>query len=146
MATLASKRKFLSVEDFEVIRGIESGKKKADVCREFGLVDSILQMIWKNRTKIISAFQQNGLRINRFRKSERSDVDEALLKCFKQKRGDNVPISGSIIMTKAEEYAKRFSDEEFVCSACWVEVASHLLWESERWSQGCQQRYDHRMA
>jgi hypothetical protein len=23
-------------------------------------------------------------------------------------------------MTKAEEYAKRFSDEEFVCSAGWV--------------------------
>jgi hypothetical protein len=121
MATFASKRKFLSVDEVEVIRGIESGKKKTDVCREFGLVNSTLQIIWKNRTKIIIVFEQNGWRIKRFRKPERSDDDKVLINCFKQKGGDNVPVSGSIIMTKAEEYPKRLSDEEFVCSAGWVD-------------------------
>jgi hypothetical protein len=58
MATLASKRKVLSVEEVEVIRGIESRKKKADVCREFDLVNSTLQMIWKNRAKIISVLKK----------------------------------------------------------------------------------------
>jgi hypothetical protein len=29
-------------------------------------------------------------------------------------------------MTKAEEYAKRFSDEEFVCSACGVDRVKFL--------------------
>jgi len=117
MATLASKRKFLIVEEVKVIRGIERGERKDNMCREFCLVNSTLQIIWENRTKIISAVEQNGWRIRRFRKPERSDVDEELLKCFKQKRGDNVPLSGSIIMTKAKEYAKRFNDEKFVCSA-----------------------------
>jgi hypothetical protein len=61
MVTLARKRKFLSIgEAVKVIREIESGKRKADVCREFGLVKSNLQTIWKNITKIISAFEQNG--------------------------------------------------------------------------------------
>jgi transposase-like protein len=66
MVTIMNKRKVLSVEEkFKVIREIENGKKKADVCREFGLINSTTQTIWKNRTKIISAFAQNGSRIKR---------------------------------------------------------------------------------
>ena len=53
-------------------------KKEADLYGEFGLVNSTIQKICKNRTKIISAFKQNGSRIKRFRKPERSDVSEAL--------------------------------------------------------------------
>jgi hypothetical protein len=54
-------------------------KKKAYVCREFRLVNSKIQTIWKNRTGIISAFEQNGSRIKRLRKPERSDIDDALV-------------------------------------------------------------------
>jgi hypothetical protein len=35
-------------------------KKKADVCWEFCLVNSSTQTIWKNRHKLVSAFEQNG--------------------------------------------------------------------------------------
>jgi hypothetical protein len=60
MATI-TKRKVLSVgEKVKVIRETENGKKKADVCREFGLVNFMIQTIWKNRTEIISTFEQNG--------------------------------------------------------------------------------------
>jgi len=34
----------------------------------------------------------------RFRVPERNDVDEALLKWFKQQRSDNVPVSGPLLM------------------------------------------------
>jgi hypothetical protein len=34
---------------------------------------------------------------------ERRDVDEALLKRFKQQRSDNIPVSGPLLMVKAEE-------------------------------------------
>jgi len=34
-------------------------KKKTGVRWEYGLVNSTIQTIWKNRTKIISAFEQN---------------------------------------------------------------------------------------
>jgi Txe/YoeB family toxin of Txe-Axe toxin-antitoxin module len=53
-------------------------KRKADMCHDFCLVNSTLQNMWKNITKIISAVEQNGWRIKRFRKPERSDVDEEL--------------------------------------------------------------------
>jgi hypothetical protein len=50
------------------------------VFREFGHVNSTIQRIWKDRTKIIDASEQNEWRIKRFRMPERSDVEEALLK------------------------------------------------------------------
>jgi hypothetical protein len=40
------------------------------VCREFGLVNSTIQTIWKNRIKTISAFEQNGSKIKRLQKPE----------------------------------------------------------------------------
>jgi len=65
MATV-NKRKILSVKGkVEAIRQ----KKAAEACEEFGLVNSALQMVCKNRTKIISTFDHNGSRIKRFRMS-----------------------------------------------------------------------------
>jgi transposase-like protein len=71
-------------EKVTAIREIENGKKKVDVCGQFGLVNSTIKKIWKNRTKIIRAFEQNGPRTKQLRKPEPSDVNEALLKWFKQ--------------------------------------------------------------
>jgi len=70
----------LSIEGkIKVIWQIDSGRKKADLCREFGLVNSIIQMICENRAIIISAFEWSGSRIKLFWKLEQSDIDEMLL-------------------------------------------------------------------
>ena len=61
MATVTSNTKVLSVEG-KVIREMENGKKKADVAG-FGFVNCTIQTVWKNKTKIISAFEQNISRI-----------------------------------------------------------------------------------
>lgn len=55
-------------------------KKKADESWEFCLVNSVIQKICKNRTKFVSEFEQNWLRIKCFQKPELSGIDEALLK------------------------------------------------------------------
>jgi len=87
MATVRNKRKVTSVEGkVKVITTNIEWKKEADGCREFGIISSTIQTIWKNRTKINSAFEQKGSRTKRFRKPELSDVDEALLKWFKQEK------------------------------------------------------------
>ena len=49
------------------------------------LVNATVQRICKNRIKGINAFEQNESRIKRFRKPERSDVNEALLRLFSNK-------------------------------------------------------------
>jgi hypothetical protein len=73
-------------------------KKKTDMCGEFGFMNSTIKMIWKNKTKIISASEQKGLRIKQFWKPEQSDVDDALLKWFKKHRSENVPASDLMIV------------------------------------------------
>lgn len=43
---MATKRKVLTLEEkVKVIRKIEKGFKKADVCRDFGIVNSTVQTI-----------------------------------------------------------------------------------------------------
>jgi hypothetical protein len=65
MAEVAIRRKVLSVEDeVNVIKQIESGKKKADMCWKFGLVNSTIQTIWKNRDKIVSAYEKTDHKLN----------------------------------------------------------------------------------
>ena len=49
----------------------------------------------KNRTEVISAFEQNGSRIKRFRKPERSDV---MKHCFSGLGKDAVPVSGPLLV------------------------------------------------
>jgi transposase-like protein len=54
MATVTNKRKVLSIEGkVKVLQQIENGKKKADVCREFGLINSTIQMIWKTEPELL---------------------------------------------------------------------------------------------
>ena len=42
--------------------------------------------------------EQNGSRLKRFRKPERSDVDEAMLSWYKQQITDSVAVSGLLLM------------------------------------------------
>jgi hypothetical protein len=52
MTTADEQMKDLSVEGkVKMNRQIENGKKKADVCREFGLVNFTVQTIWKTEPK-----------------------------------------------------------------------------------------------
>jgi hypothetical protein len=57
-----NKRKVSSTE--VKVKVIQQKKINKTSCHEFGLVNSTVQMIWTNRNKIISATEQNGLRIN----------------------------------------------------------------------------------
>lgn len=68
------------------------------MCQKYGLVNSTIQRIWENRTKIMCVSENSGSRIKRFGKTERSDVEEALLKRLKHDRSGNVPVSGSLVI------------------------------------------------
>jgi hypothetical protein len=72
MATVTNKRKVLSLstERNLVMQEIGNGREKADVCQEFSLVNSMIPMMWKNRTTVISASEKNRSRIKQFQKPE----------------------------------------------------------------------------
>jgi hypothetical protein len=46
----------------------------------------------------------------RHRSSAHENVDVALYKWFKEKRNQNIPISGPILMAKSKEFATRLGD------------------------------------
>jgi hypothetical protein len=54
------KKKVLCIKgEVKQIQQIENGGEMADVCQEFDHGNSTIQTIWKNRTKIINAFEHN---------------------------------------------------------------------------------------
>jgi hypothetical protein len=55
-------------------------REKKLTCRELGLLNSTIEIIWKFRSKICSTYEWNESRIKWFRKSEWSDVKEAVPK------------------------------------------------------------------
>ncbi|GJQ76772.1 hypothetical protein Trydic_g15612 [Trypoxylus dichotomus] len=115
------KRKVLTLDDkVVVINAIESGRKKADVCRQFGLVNSTVGTIIKNKEKILKSFDEGGAQAKKIRLPEKPDVDSALIKWFSQCRSANLPINGPLLMKKAEEFGRLLGDSEFKCSDGWL--------------------------
>jgi len=53
-----------------VMQDVGNGSEKPDVCQEFGLINSMIPMTWKNRTTVISASEKNRSRIKQFQKPE----------------------------------------------------------------------------
>jgi hypothetical protein len=84
MARVGKKIKVFGFEvKFKVIPGTEYGKKKAGVCWKVGLVNSTIQKICKNRTRIISALNITDRELNDFESlSEEMSIRQALLKWF----------------------------------------------------------------
>jgi hypothetical protein len=71
MAAIMNKRKVLTVKGkVTVIQQIENGIRKADLCWEFCVINSAIQMMCKTRTNIISAFEQKRSRTKGYCKPE----------------------------------------------------------------------------
>ena len=47
-------------------------------------------------------------------------LNEARLKWFTSMRGNNIPISGPILLEKAHEFAKAFNYNDFTVSTGWL--------------------------
>ena len=109
MASPKITRKGLSVETkMEIIRAVDSGRKKADVGRQYGIVSSTLSTILKNKTDIVSKFELSKFQPTRkrFRTATCEDVEEALLRWFRGARDKNLPVNGPLLRGKAEQLAK----------------------------------------
>lgn len=116
------KRNVLTIEQkIKIIRKIENGSSQADIGRENNLPKTTVATIWQNRRKILEASGSKSHKIKKIREPVRQDVDKALLQWFKNQRASNVPVTGPLLKTKAEDLAKLLNDEEFSCSTGWLE-------------------------
>ncbi|KAK9721222.1 CENP-B N-terminal DNA-binding domain [Popillia japonica] len=96
MSDKTVKRKQLNIADkIAIIGEVDSGAKKADVCRKYNLPPSSLSTLLKNKEKLIQSFPYNSKERKRLKTTTFEDLDEVLLNWFKQQRNSNIPISGS---------------------------------------------------
>ena len=109
-------------EKFKAIKDVDSGTKKLVVARNLGIPLNTLSTWVKNREKIENAVCQNL--ISRQRKRRRTgtfeDIEEALLKWFRDARKNNLPINVSLLQSKAKQLADRLEIENFRCSVGWL--------------------------
>ncbi|KAL1424620.1 hypothetical protein MTO96_020024 [Rhipicephalus appendiculatus] len=102
MASAASssgvkKRRALSLETKEcVIKDIESGLKKASVAAKYGVSDTTVSTIYKNKDKLRQQLQQDSSSLSRkrIRTSKYEDVDAALFRWFWEVRAQSIPRIG----------------------------------------------------
>ena len=127
MAASKSKQKSLSLKErFTIIKEVDkrSGRHgaKTEVAKQFGIANSTLSTILKDRQKIISAFEESSFQPERkrMRLALYDEVEEGLLIWFKSVREKNVPVSGPILQTKAEEIARELGISDFSCSSGWI--------------------------
>ncbi|CAC5399120.1 Receptor-type tyrosine-protein phosphatase T,Tyrosine-protein phosphatase non-receptor type 22,Receptor-type tyrosine-protein phosphatase kappa,Receptor-type tyrosine-protein phosphatase F,Tyrosine-protein phosphatase 99A,Tyrosine-protein phosphatase Lar,Receptor-type tyrosine-protein phosphatase alpha,Receptor-type tyrosine-protein phosphatase epsilon,Receptor-type tyrosine-protein phosphatase gamma,Receptor-type tyrosine-protein phosphatase N2,Receptor-type tyrosine-protein phosphatase U,Receptor-type ty len=114
-----------SIEDkYQAILEVErASKPKSEIARNFGVPSNTLSTWIKNANKIKEAYQQSSFapERKRMRTATYENVEHALLKWFTSVRDQNLPISGPMLTTKAEEFAKRLDHPEFKCSNGWLD-------------------------
>ncbi|XP_046750601.1 tigger transposable element-derived protein 6-like [Diprion similis] len=122
---MTSKRKLKSLSIGEKIRMIEivktGSKTKKDIAEEFGIPTSTLSTILKNEVDLMQKISADNLDRKRNKATEFPDLEECLIKWFKQCRDQNVSVGGPILKEKAEAFAKSLGHENFRASNGWLQ-------------------------
>lgn len=106
-----------------IIQEVEKGiKKKSEIAKEFGIPANTLSTILKNKEKISSVVGVGcGKKRKRVKGPGNPDVDQCVLKWFKQARDKNIPLSGTLIRAKAEEFGASLGKDSFKASTGWLD-------------------------
>lgn len=106
-----------------IIREVDKGlKKKSVIAKEFGIPANTLSTILKNKEKILNTVGvDNGKKRKRVKGPENPDVDQCVLKWFKQARDKNIPLSGTLVRAKAEEFGASLGKNNFKASTGWLD-------------------------
>ena len=125
---MSGKQKGLSLQTkVNILKAVEksSGEHgaKGRIAKEFGIANSTLSNIIKDKQKIFDTFERSEFELDRkrLRTAAFKDVEDALLLWFKGVHGKNVPVSGPILQVKAEELAKELGYTGFQCGSGWLQ-------------------------
>ena len=106
----------------EILDQVEQSpkRKKKDIASAFGIPQSTLSTILKEKEKLLASSAAGRTNRKRCRGHTRPDVDTALFQWFTATRQQSVPISGEVLKAKAEEFSKEFGQPDWVCSSGWL--------------------------
>lgn len=125
MSDNVSTRKFktLNIGDkLKIIKLVGEGKrKKKDIAADFNIPCSTLSTILKNKEEIQQSAIEGNLKCRRKRNAELKDVEECMIKWFKQCREKNITLGGPLMREKAEQFARSLGHIDFKASNGWLE-------------------------
>ena len=119
------KRKVCDLDTrYHALKMVEThpGLKKAEIAMIFGIQPTTLSTWLKNKEKIMLSYESSTFSPNakRMRASATPDVEKALDDWLKDAVRSDTPITGALIMEKAESIAKGFGRKDFVCTQGWL--------------------------
>ena len=107
---------------YQAILEVEKGQKsKSAIAKDFNIPASTLSTWLKNANSIKESYLKFGPKRKNAKTGSFDDVESAILKWFSNVREQNVPVSGPILLAKAEEFAKKLEVENFRASTGWLE-------------------------
>lgn len=116
----ASYKTLTLAEKIAAIKEVEKGaKKKYEIAKSFGIPPNTLSTYLKNKDKILGSESVKNRK--RLREPENPDVDQCVLKWFKQTRDKNTPVSGPLLRSKAEQFATELEKPNFKASTGWLD-------------------------
>lgn len=128
MAPREIKYKSITIDQkLKAIRDVESGMKKTDVAKKYGIKLNSLSNILKIKEQLKSDFAKEPLigKKKRLRHGKFQEVEQATKQFVSQAREANVPVNGEMIKQTAEFYASSLGKEEFKASNGWLEGFKH---------------------
>ena len=105
---LSNRRSLPLWKKYEIVSKFNSGNATnvTKLAREFEIPRQTLQSILQNKDKIISDFEAgHNSEAKRKRKHKFDAVDEPLIKWFRCVRDQKIPVSGEMLLLKAQEFA-----------------------------------------
>lgn len=108
-------------EKIEIIKYIECKNTKKQAASKFKVSPSAISGIWKNRNQFIDAFSQRPGTVKRIKDSSQNTVDIELRDWFLLQRSRNIPISGDVLIEKANLIAKDLGIDSFNCTQSWIQ-------------------------
>lgn len=107
----------------ELLQAVNEAKRsKTEICKHFGIPNSTLSTILKNRDKILELYQSSKFEPDRkrFRTANHENLETALVDWFKQARSQGARISGPLLMRKANVFAEQMN-LSFCANNGWLE-------------------------
>ncbi|KAM8966353.1 tigger transposable element-derived protein 5 [Pelodytes ibericus] len=125
-------RKAYSIKDkLEAIERVKNGERQASVSRDFGVPGGTLRGWLKDEQKLRWFLDQLGGEVGTQRKKMRlaneEEIDRAVYTWFITLRQQGIPLSGPIIQSQAETFAKQIYGEE-----CTFKASHGWFW---RWQK-----------
>ncbi|KRX72758.1 Tigger transposable element-derived protein 6 [Trichinella sp. T6] len=116
-------RQITTSQKLQIIQTVDENPnmKRIDIARMMKIPSSTLNTILAKRTTLESACNDgNSSTRKRIRSGNFAELEEVLLKWFKQVRTSNIPVDGTVVRSKAAELAHMMGINDFKASNGWI--------------------------